>query len=660
MGDTLRIPDPGDKDTGVTSKKCAACGQSFTGAEHANCPASGPTIHVGGPASSPTAAEVTTKRCPACGELYTGEKHAGCSSSGGGLKKSPSSKSRIDDLPPEAQALSQDPSRQLNQYILVKQIGKGGMGTVWKAWDRKLTRWVAIKFLMATEEEDILRFQREAKLAARLRHPNIAPIYEVGEAPGLHPGQTSRHYLAMEFIDGQSMAGTELPLRETLEIFIKVAQGVEAAHKGGVVHRDLKPQNVMLTSDRWPYVMDFGLAKALQTESSISVAGAVMGTPAFMPPEQAQGHLEEIDPQSDVYSLGATLYAVLCRRPPFSGQSPMEILMKVCKEDPVPPRKLVPGIPADVETIILKAMSKEKAERYASAGDFAADLRRYLSAEEIAASAPSTLKLAARKVRRNAWPAAVLLLLLAAGGAIAFLATRPGPRPAPGPGGEAVKPPLPPPDDGKGRREREWAQAWNDLRRLLDYDDWQPGDPKLAGRANEHLRRLAGDAPGRDVDVADWFANQFDRADTRLQAAGGAVEARQAAARRIYDWCDAVAAAVRDVAPLRKVSDQAARLREAARGVAAYRGKFTLKILVGPYAEVTRFARGGKDIPLAQRSSPGTLGTFDIDDYEGELSHPEAGKKPFRIAAGDLRDGKTYLLSGRMQDGKFRLAEPAP
>jgi serine/threonine protein kinase len=265
------------------------------------------------------------------------------------------------------------------------------MGAVWKAWDKKLTRWVAIKFLLVSEDEDVMRFQREAKLAARLRHPNIAPIYEVGEAPATLAGQSARHYLAMEYIDGTTMAGaTDFPIPELVDIFMKVAQGIEAAHKAGVVHRDLKPANVMLTTDKWPYVMDFGLAKAIQAESSLSVSGAVMGTPAYMPPEQAEGKLDMIDGQSDVYSLGATMYAVLCKKQPFTGQTPMAILMKVCKEDPPTLRSHNPNVPEELEKIVLKAMSKEKSDRYASAQALADDLKRYLSNQEIEAKGPSS------------------------------------------------------------------------------------------------------------------------------------------------------------------------------------------------------------------------------------------------------------------------------
>src|SRR6185436_9423175 len=139
-------------------------------------------------------------------------------------------------------------------------------------------------------------------------------------------------YLAMEYIDGQTLGSAKLTLPETLEIFHRVAKAMDAAHRGGVIHRDLKPANIMITQDKWPYVMDFGLAKALETESSLSVSGAVMGTPAYMPPEQAEGRIDEIDAQSDVYSLGATLYSVLLGRPPFSAQNVMSLLRKVSQE----------------------------------------------------------------------------------------------------------------------------------------------------------------------------------------------------------------------------------------------------------------------------------------------------------------------------------------
>jgi serine/threonine protein kinase len=640
--------------------------------------------------------DVTTKKCPACGEGYSGESHKNCVSTGGGtLKKGPSSsKTHLDDMPPEAMQVANDPGRQLNQYLLVKQIGKGGMGTVWKAWDKKLTRWIAIKFLLATEEEDIARFQREAKLAARLRHPNIAPIYEVGEAPATQAGATARHYLAMEFIDGMSMASAiNFPINELLDIFMRVAQGMEAAHKAGVVHRDLKPQNIMLTSDKWPYVMDFGLAKALQAESSLSVSGAVMGTPAYMPPEQAQGQLDQVDGQSDVYSLGATMYAVLCKKQPFTGQTPMEILMKLCKEEPIAPRKQNPEIPEAVEKIILKAMSKEKIDRYSTAASLAEDIKHYLNNEEISAKGPSSLKMAARRARKNAWPIIVVLLLVIGGGTIAFLVTRPKPEvkipeKPPDTAGQATRPPPAEEDpDAKAKRlekekaeadriakkekedadriakqdkeaadkraqeakEAAWLNDWvNKVRPNIAYGRWKQKDPALTDLVKQLLGRMATDANTRDVPpVADFIDLQVREA---VAAAGALTKSDRVRAQHLIDWCDMILVVSKDVARLKDSVDSLAPARETAMKIADYKGTFALRINVGPFAEITKLSRGGKDIQLPKRFTPITLTELEIGEYDLELFHPQLGKKTIKIAATDLKDGKTYQISGLMSD----------
>src|SRR5688572_8503301 len=388
----------------------------------------------------------TSQKCEGCGEMYSQEssaKHLDCAYSMANFQVSPTvpappqsdrtivySESNVQkstpapdgatkrkagdpNWPEEVRAAAKEPKNLLNQYILVAQIGKGGMGTVWKAFDRSLLRWVAIKFLTSADgnEESVLRFKREAQLAGGLRHPNIAPIYEVGEARG-------QHFIAMEFIDGSSMANAQLPIKDMVDIFIKVAQGIEAAHKKGVIHRDLKPQNIMLTSDNWPYVMDFGLAKALRGDSSLSVTGAVMGTPAYMPPEQAQGKLELIDHQSDVYSLGATMYAILSRKTPFQAETAMDILMKVCNEEPIPPRKHNIEIPPDVETIILKAMQKKKEDRYGSSQDLADDLKRFIANEEIQATRPGFLTHVIRRAKRNKSVAIAVIVVLVALGVV--------------------------------------------------------------------------------------------------------------------------------------------------------------------------------------------------------------------------------------------------
>jgi serine/threonine protein kinase len=331
----------------------------------------------------------TLRRCEACGGTFTGPAHQGCP--GGGPSREPTviaaPPSRIDDLPAEARPHDRDPSRQLNQYVLVEVLGKGGMGEVWKAWDRKLTRWVAIKFLLGQTDEAILRFRREAKMAGRLNHPNVAAIHEVGEAPARQPGQSTVPFIAMQFVDGAALGKDPRPLREMVEIFIRAVQGVEHAHKAGVVHRDLKPANILVSREGWPYVMDFGLARPVEGESGLSVTGAVMGTPAFMPPEQVEGRLGDIGPASDVYSLGATMYAVLCGTQPFPGQTTLQVLQKVCNEAPVPPRRHNPEITPDLEAAILKAMSKKREDRHPSAAALADDLRRALS--RLQAPAPS-------------------------------------------------------------------------------------------------------------------------------------------------------------------------------------------------------------------------------------------------------------------------------
>jgi len=330
----------------------------------------------------------SARSCPACGETFAGPTHAGCRGDDRTTRESqltpapgqtPSgSRKTIDDLPEEATTYAQEETRQLNQYILVKQIGKGGMGTVWKAWDRRLTRWVAIKFLLAEEDRGVDRFTREAKIAARLRHPNIAAIHEVGEAPSKEPGRSKTHFLVMEFIEGQTLAATKLPRRKLLEMFVKVARAIDVAHKGGVVHRDLKPLNIMVTSDQWPFVMDFGLARSFDSDSSLSQPGDIMGTPAYMSPEQAEGRLSDIDARSDIFSLGSTFYAALLGGPPFSGLNSLEIIRNVVSKPVPPPREIQPDFPPEVEAILLKALAKDKTQRYATAGEMAQDLEAYL------------------------------------------------------------------------------------------------------------------------------------------------------------------------------------------------------------------------------------------------------------------------------------------
>ncbi len=637
-------------------RKCPDCGEDFTGESHTGCPAAGkpPSEPPPSASSAPVDPDVTLRKCNDCGETFTGTTHVNCPAtlktpSSKSASTSASSSSSLDEIPEEAQKFSGDPSRRIGQYVLVKQIGKGGMGAVWKAWDLKLTRWVAIKFLLTAEEANIQRFYREAKLAARLRHPNIAPIYEVGEAPPSQAGGPPQPFLAMEFIDGKSMANVKLEIREAVDIFVRVAEGVETAHQEGVVHRDLKPQNIMLTKKMWPYVMDFGLAKALAGDSSLSVSGAVMGTPAYMPPEQAMGKLKEIDGRTDVYSLGATMYAVFTGKQPFRGESAMAIIMKVCNEEVEPLRTHVPDFPEALETIVLKAMAKSQEDRYATAGELAEDLKRYLDDQEIVGKAPPV-----RKKKSNRLPLiATLLVLLAAGGIGIFLATRPEEKP-PDPvkpvSSGPVTPPLPVgPTEAeiKAQKADAWLGEWRALRPKIGYQRWVPGEPDLSARAHAILLRMKDEADTSDFfNEGEWLEQQATEATDAARSLG---RDRQKAEGLIH-WCDMFLAALQGVENLKGTAGRVSEARDAARKVADFKGTFTLRVAVGPFARITRLLKNGKEVPVGIADTPLVLSELEIGNYEMTLTHPTLGEKKISLEEKKLSDGKTYMISGLMHE----------
>ena len=351
--------------------------------------------------------------------------------------------------PPGAPA--EPPRRTLGHYALVRMIGQGGMGAVWEAIDQRLGRRVALKVMLREDDargDAVERFQREALHAAKLRHPNIIPVHDVGHDRG-------RHYLVMDLVEGMTLDEAlrlrSATHREKAEVLLTVARAVHYAHEQGVIHRDLKPANIMLERGRpatqsrhrptsttastpaaadddlgQPLVMDFGLAKDLSDTSALSRSGQAMGTPAYMPPEQADGRHDAIGPRSDVYSLGAILYELLTGRPPFAGETPMQVMRAVVEVDPVPPSRLAAGVPRDLETICLTCLEKVPARRYASAEALAADLEAWLSGEPIAARRTHWLGRCARRARRHpaAWTAgaaAILVALAAIIGAVVML-----------------------------------------------------------------------------------------------------------------------------------------------------------------------------------------------------------------------------------------------
>jgi len=292
----------------------------------------------------------------------------------------PSSSQPFASVPPDV--LEVDPECIFDRnYVLIAEIGQGSMGRVWKAWDRALSRWVAIKILPEESSASAkLRFQREAQAAAGLRHPNLVTVYGAGECE-------RRPYLVMELIEGRRFdPGAGLP--QAVETLRKVALGLEEAHRHRIVHRDLKPANILIDAKGEPRVVDFGLVHFLDVGMQMTRLGGVLGTPLYMAPEQVEGRIRDIVPSSDVYALGAMLYEALAGRPPHLGETTSALYGKILRDSPRPPRLLNPKISVELETICLCALEKDPARRYASACAFAEDLARCLAGEPIQAHPP--------------------------------------------------------------------------------------------------------------------------------------------------------------------------------------------------------------------------------------------------------------------------------
>jgi WD40 repeat protein/tRNA A-37 threonylcarbamoyl transferase component Bud32 len=308
-------------------------------------------------------------------------------------------------------------------YEVVRELGRGGMGVVYRARQTKLNRPVALKMILAGSHAgaaDLARFQTEAEAIARLRHPNIVQVYEVGEHEG-------KPYFSLEFCGGGSLEkklnGTPLPAREAAALVETLARAMQAAHEQHVIHRDLKPANVLLAEDGTPKITDFGLAKKLD-EAGQTASGAVMGTPSYMAPEQAGGKTGVIGPACDVYALGAILYECLTGRPPFKAATPLDTILQVVSDEPVPPAQLQSKLPRDLETICLKCLEKEPARRYESAAALADDLGRWQRGEAVRAQPPSLAYLLGKQLRRHRVPvtaAAIVLLAAVIGVVTSFL-----------------------------------------------------------------------------------------------------------------------------------------------------------------------------------------------------------------------------------------------
>jgi tetratricopeptide (TPR) repeat protein/tRNA A-37 threonylcarbamoyl transferase component Bud32 len=381
-------------------------------------------------------------------------------------------------------------------YEILGELGRGGMGVVYKAQQTKLRRLVALKMILAgghASQRTLARFQAEARAVARLQHPNIVQIYEVGDTAGLP-------YFSLEFVDGGTLAEKlyreEMATATAAQLIEALARAMHFAHEHGIVHRDLKPGNILLTRDGVPKITDFGLAKELDGTSGATETGIVMGTPGYMAPEQASGKSKSAGPAADIYALGAILYECLTGRPPFVGETPLDVIFLVTTEEPVPPSRLRDRVPRDLETICLKCLEKPPQRRYASAEALAEDLRRFREHETIEARPLHRGQRLVRWVRRHPVQATVLaaVVLLAAvvAGSLGYQ--------------RRVE---------KARRE----QARNDVRDLL-----LRGQEAIHNRAWDSAREVLQPAidrtsnePGLE-DLGDEAAERLRQAEGRLAA----------------------------------------------------------------------------------------------------------------------------------------------
>lgn len=289
----------------------------------------------------------------------------------------------------------------IGDYELQEEIGRGGMGVVFRARQISLDRSVAVKMILRgrlASDNDLQRFLSEASATARLQHPHIVPVYEVGDIEG-------RPFFSMKLINGLTLSDQLLdgPMqeREAAELIATIARAIGFAHRRGVVHRDLKPSNILIDDDGTAMVSDFGLAKRFGVENDLTRSGMVIGTPSYMSPEQASGRRDDVGPASDIYSLGCVLYHALTGRPPLVAESMMELVMLVIEQDPTPPRALRPRLDRDLEMIVIRCLQKPADLRYETADELADDLEAYLRDEQVLAASGRFGQVMARLFRET-------------------------------------------------------------------------------------------------------------------------------------------------------------------------------------------------------------------------------------------------------------------